>query len=175
MKRIVIEKIRCFDGWAFRIVEQTHREGKFGKDGQNFFQGSKLKLKSHSYPSYPKVFHNKDVFVCGSDKLKDNTILLATDSDMSDLEQAIKEYNEFFSDDFKAGDRVWDIVEGEGIIESINSGNNAEYPVSVRFKNNNSWTYTKEGKFFISHILPSLYKYPVEIVIKFEDILRYYA
>ena len=88
------------------------------------------------------------------------------------IEKVVKEYNEFFSDDFKAGDRVWDIVEGEGIIESINSGNNAEYPVSVRFKNNNSWAYTKEGKFFISHILPSLYKYPVEIVKKKQKVIN---
>ena len=159
MKRIAIEKVKCFDGYAFRIVEQTHRGNEFGQGGNNCFHGSKRKLISKNYS---EVFYQKDVYVWGTDTLKDRQILIATIEEMRDIELTFKEYNEYFSDSFKMGVSVWDAVKGEGLIVSINSGN-AEYPVEVRFTDKN-WYYTSEGKFFNSDILPSLYKYPVKIV-----------
>src|SRR3989304_5466997 len=102
IKRIKIEKVWCFKDWAFKISEQTHREDKFGKGEQNYFQGSKKKLISASYPELPS-YDEKVVYVQGADRLKDRQTLLATTKEMQGIEQVIKEYNDFFSDsaDFK--------------------------------------------------------------------------
>jgi len=167
MKRIRIEKVRCFDVWAFRITKQTHRGTEFGKGGQKHFQGSKLRLISYKSPKLSPYCdaYKKDVFVQGEDKLKDKEILIATEKEMQDIEQVIAEYNKFFSDSnsfsFKIGDPVWDVLRGEGKVITLHE--NAVYSVSVKIINN-IHDYTYDGKYLISDILPSLYKYPVEIV-----------
>ena len=69
------------------------------------------------------------------------------------------------NDDFKVGDRVWDVVKGEGVIDSTES-ENKEYPIRVKFICNDLWVYTREGRFLVGDLLPSLYKYPVKIVEK---------
>ena len=166
MKRIKIEKVRCFEDWAFKIVEQTHRECEFGKDGQTYFQGSKLRLTSLSYPEL-SYFYRKDVYVQGADRFKDWQILLVTDEEMQDIELTIKEYNDFFTDDFKVGDKVWDVVKGEGIVTNVSSeGMIGQYPIRVDFTPIKSVWYTSEGKLYEIDTLPALYKYPVKIVRK---------
>src|SRR3989337_647102 len=97
MKRIRIEKEKCFDGWAFRIAEQTHRGDRFGQDGQNCFQGSKKMLISGNYPKLYS-YEEKELYVQGADRLKNKQILVVTIKEMAEIEQAIAEYNEFFSD-----------------------------------------------------------------------------
>ena len=163
MKRIRIEKEKCFDGWAFRIAGQTHRGTEFGKDGQNCFQGSKKMLLSGNYPKLYS-YEEKDLYVRGADRLKDGQILIVTDKEMAEIEQAIAEYNEFFGDGFKVGDKVWDVLKGEGEVINIFS-EYACYPMDVKFIDR-IYTYTYEGRYYKDDILPSLYKYPVEIVKK---------
>ena len=164
IKRIKIEKVWCFKDWAFKISEQTHREDKFGKDGLNYFQGSKKKLISASYPELYSGDGEDVLCVQGVAILKDNITLLATIKEMQDIELTIKEYNDFFGDGFKVEDKVWDVVRGEGEVINIFSESLC-YPMDVKFIDR-IYTYTYEGRYYKDDILPSLYKYPVEIVKK---------
>ena len=66
---------------------------------------------------------------------------------------------------FKVGQKVWDVVRGEGVVTDILKFE--EYPVIVVF-NNEEDSYTTEGKFFKNDAHPSLYPYEPKIV-KAED------
>lgn len=66
---------------------------------------------------------------------------------------------------FKVGQKVWDVVRGQGVVvEVIEYACN--YPVVVEFDGLVRKSYTKEGKSNRSLKNPALYPYPVEIIKK---------
>jgi hypothetical protein len=65
---------------------------------------------------------------------------------------------------FEVGQKVWDVVAGEGTVTAIENGNH--YPVVAKFSNGSERTYSTDGKSVKSDEPPSLYPYPVEIVKK---------
>ena len=65
---------------------------------------------------------------------------------------------------FEVGQKVWDVVAGEGVVSLINK--EYHYPVIVRFSDGSERTYSTDGKSVKSNEPPSLYPYPVEIVKK---------
>jgi hypothetical protein len=65
---------------------------------------------------------------------------------------------------FNVGQKVWDVVQGVGIVLSIKE--DATYPVHAEFANGGESTYTSDGKFREEDENPSLYPHPVEIVKK---------
>lgn len=71
--------------------------------------------------------------------------------------RAIKE-----SDMFKVGQKVFDIVRGEGVVTYIEE--DAEYPVYVKFDGDEEEDYTADGKYRKDHAFPSLYTYKPKIV-----------
>ena len=70
--------------------------------------------------------------------------------------RAIKE-----SDMFQVGQKVWDILRGEGVVTYIEE--DAEYPVVVEFDGEEK-DYTMDGKYLKVHVFPSLYAYKPKIV-----------
>jgi hypothetical protein len=71
---------------------------------------------------------------------------------------------------FKVGQKVWDVVQGEGTVLSIEE--TATFPVFAKFTNENESTYTLDGKFREEDENPSLYLHPVEIVKRIEKDLK---
>lgn len=57
---------------------------------------------------------------------------------------------------FMKGDKVFDIIRGEGIVESIV---NTSFPINVQFSDTSRCTvsYTAEGREFTNYSLPTLY------------------
>ena len=70
--------------------------------------------------------------------------------------RAIKE-----SDMFKVGQKVWDVVRGEGVVTEILKWE--EYPVIVEFGEEEE-SYTADGKYREDYAFPSLYTYEPKIV-----------
>ena len=66
---------------------------------------------------------------------------------------------------FQVGQKVWDVVRGEGVVTYIEE--DAEYPVVVEFDGEEE-DYTADGKYREDHAFPSLYTYKPKIV-KDED------
>ena len=62
---------------------------------------------------------------------------------------------------FQVGQKVWDIVRGEGVVTEVLEFE--EYPVIVAF-NNEEDSYTTEGKYLENDAYPSLYPYEPKIV-----------
>ena len=65
---------------------------------------------------------------------------------------------------FEVGQKVWDVVRGEGVVDAIES--ETPYPLVVRFVYGGGYTYTTNGKSLVSYKNRSLYPYPVEVVKK---------
>lgn len=66
---------------------------------------------------------------------------------------------------FEVGQKVWCVMFGEGVVTDIDKG--YTYPLIVKFTNGvKKKTYALNGKENESHVNPSLYPYPVEIVRK---------
>jgi hypothetical protein len=65
---------------------------------------------------------------------------------------------------FEVGQKVWDVVRGEGRVVRVDSSLN--YPVIVKFVCGGNHSYTADGKSHEAHENPSLYPYPVETVKK---------
>lgn len=65
---------------------------------------------------------------------------------------------------FEVGQKVWDVVVGEGVVSLIRK--DFTHPVVVAFKDGGDRTYTTDGKSIRTNEKPSLYPYPVEIVKK---------
>ena len=65
---------------------------------------------------------------------------------------------------FEVGQKVWCVMFGEGVVTDIDKG--YTYPLIVKFTNGVKKTYALNGKENESHVNPSLYPYPVEIVRK---------
>ena len=70
--------------------------------------------------------------------------------------RAIKE-----SDVFHVGQKVWDVVRGEGVVTDILKWE--EYPVLVEFDDEDE-CYTADGKYREDYAFPSLYPYEPKIV-----------
>ena len=70
--------------------------------------------------------------------------------------RAIKE-----SDVFHVGQKVWDVVRGEGVVTDILKWE--EYPVIVEFDDEEEF-YTTDGKYREDYVRPSLYPYEPKIV-----------
>ena len=66
---------------------------------------------------------------------------------------------------FEVGQKVWDVVRGEGIVVDVKPYD-CKYPVVVNFARMSAITYTEEGKDYTVHEKPSIYPYPVEVVKK---------
>ena len=64
---------------------------------------------------------------------------------------------------FEVGQRVWDVIRGEGVVVRIEA--NRDFPVRVEIEGV-AFTYTISGKTSRNHKIPSLYPYPVEVVKK---------
>lgn len=62
---------------------------------------------------------------------------------------------------FKVGQKVWDVVRGEGVVTDILK--REEYPVLVEFDDEDE-CYTAEGKYREDYAFPSLYPYEPKIV-----------
>lgn len=62
---------------------------------------------------------------------------------------------------FQAGQRVWDVVRGEGVVTDILKWE--EYPVIVEFDDEEE-SYTADGKYREDYAFPSLYSYEPKIV-----------
>ena len=62
---------------------------------------------------------------------------------------------------FQVGQKVWDVVRGEGVVTDILKWE--EYPVLVEFDDEDE-CYTAEGKYREDDVRPSLYPYEPEIV-----------
>ena len=62
---------------------------------------------------------------------------------------------------FKVGQKVWDVVRGEGVVTDILKWE--EYPVLVEFDDEDE-CYTAEGKYREDYAFPSLYPYEPKIV-----------
>ena len=62
---------------------------------------------------------------------------------------------------FHVGQKVWDVVRGEGVVTYIEE--DEEYPVYVEFDGEEE-SYTTEGKYRKDHEFPSLYAYKPKIV-----------
>lgn len=66
---------------------------------------------------------------------------------------------------FQLGQKVWDVICGEGKVVEVLTGS-CNYPVVVEFDNGSRESYTQEGVVNKSLKKPSLYTFPVEIVKK---------
>ena len=62
---------------------------------------------------------------------------------------------------FQVGQKVWDVVRGEGVVTDILKWE--EYPVLVEFDDEDE-CYTAEGKYREDYAIPSLYPYEPKIV-----------
>ena len=65
---------------------------------------------------------------------------------------------------FEVGQKVWDVVRGEGRVVRVDSS--LSYPVIVKFVCGGNHSYTVDGKSHEAHENPSLYPYPVETIKK---------
>lgn len=65
---------------------------------------------------------------------------------------------------FEVGQKVWDVVAGEGVVSRIDK--EYHYPVVVKSSDGCERTYSTDGKSVKSNETPSLYPYPVKIVKK---------
>ena len=65
---------------------------------------------------------------------------------------------------FEVGQKVWDILHGEGTV--LRADETYTYPVRIKFANGVECTYTLDGKYCDEHTIPALYPYPVEVVKK---------
>lgn len=65
--------------------------------------------------------------------------------------------------DWQAGQVVWDVRKGRGVVAKVSSAN-LEYPVIVEFDNGGVHTYTAEGKILLDDLHRSLYFSEPEIV-----------
>ena len=65
---------------------------------------------------------------------------------------------------FKVGQKVWDVVRGEGVVVSVDS--HPDYPVIVTLGSGVTESYTADGKYISDHTNTSLYPYPVEVIRK---------
>lgn len=71
-------------------------------------------------------------------------------------------------DKIKVGDRVYDIVDGWGIVEDIKL--DLDYPIHVRYPHKSCVnTYTLEGKYRFTQIYPSLFWNEVKLPTDEED------
>lgn len=64
-------------------------------------------------------------------------------------------------DMFRVGQKVWDVVRGEGVVTDILKWE--DYPVIVEFDGEEE-SYTTDGKYRKDYALPSLYPYETKIV-----------
>ena len=71
--------------------------------------------------------------------------------------RAVKEEGDMF----KVGQKVWDVVRGEGVVTDILKWE--EYPVIVEFDGEEE-SYTTDGKYREDYAFPSLYPYKPKIV-----------
>ena len=65
---------------------------------------------------------------------------------------------------FEVGQRVWDVVRGEGVVDAIES--ETPYPINVKFADGGGDTYMTNGKSHVNYENRSLYPYPVEVAKK---------
>ena len=65
---------------------------------------------------------------------------------------------------FEVGQKVWDVVRGEGVVDAIES--ETPYPLVVKFAAGGGDTYMTNGKSHVNNKNSSLYPYPVEVVKK---------
>ena len=63
--------------------------------------------------------------------------------------------------EFQVGQKVWDVVRGEGVVTDILKWE--EYPVIVEFGCEEE-SYKADGKYYEDHLFPSLYPYEPKIV-----------
>lgn len=65
---------------------------------------------------------------------------------------------------FEVGQKVWDVLYGEGVVSRI--GGTYIYPVLVKYIDGGEGTYTSDGREHENHTIPAIYPYPVEIIKK---------
>ena len=65
---------------------------------------------------------------------------------------------------FEVGQKVWDVVRGEGVVDAIES--ETPYPINVKFADGGGDTYMTNGRSHVNNKNRSLYPYPVEVVKK---------
>lgn len=66
---------------------------------------------------------------------------------------------------FEVGQKVWDVVRGEGVVVDVRKCV-CTYSVVVSFGSGRSESYTADGKCKEEHEKPSIYQYPVEVIKK---------
>jgi len=84
------------DKTLVRVIEQTHREEKFGNNGA-FKASNGKKIKSIAYIS--NILNDSNIFlVMGSNKYKDTDYAEVTNEDLDDLRLMVREYNVEYAD-----------------------------------------------------------------------------
>lgn len=61
------------------------------------------------------------------------------------------------SKEFKVGDKVYCLTEGEGVVYKTSNDDSPEYPICVRFTGMSTASHTMEGRLFMSNKHPTLF------------------
>lgn len=77
-----------------RIVEQSHREKDFGRDGREFKAKNGFVLMSYDYPDDGVSNH---IYLRGKERAKDDQCVILSSSEYTELVKAVAEYNAFFA------------------------------------------------------------------------------
>lgn len=95
-KVLELEKLAELDGVvAFKIAKQSHINDEFGNNGTfSFFASNGVELKSSAKP---QAFSPELLFVRGRDKEGDSVVRMAKSRDFAAYEEAVRQYNEYFS------------------------------------------------------------------------------
>jgi hypothetical protein len=106
MKRVILEivrskKIDAEDYFIIRIKEQTHKEGRFGKDGSDtFLTENGIRLSSVGSPQWKPS--ERKLFLRGWNSNKDDSELTIREKDYYSIKRAVDDYNKTFA--FEKGD-----------------------------------------------------------------------
>lgn len=82
-------------GTLVKVLEQSHREEKFGDAGDEFEASNGFALRSCSYPEYQE--DDNSLLLRGDDKSEDNTVLFVPNKVADQIRVAVREYNQKFS------------------------------------------------------------------------------
>lgn len=93
-----LEKLGELNGVvAFKIAEQSHINHEFGNAGLSNWDFKAKNGVRLSSSSEPEVENNTLLYVRGDNETKDNLVLMAKSAVFDAFEEAVRQYNEYFS------------------------------------------------------------------------------